>query len=256
MLNYINAEWYKLRHKKAPLIGLALLLGLETLCLGPGFAQEFQNMDYAHMEVLAAFLAAVLPFGLFFAPSFAAYVYDGQYGQEALKNEIVYGIPRSRIYLGKLFTAILTGTGTAVVVLLWYFLFAALLAQNVGGLISETWKTLSLTLVAAWGTWVAALAFTFFLMFSFKSSALALTISYLFSGLSFSLNLVGYGVGSAMPPWNGDPLWWVARFSYTVPYHGVVQGTCTLGAGLVNSLAWVAGTTALGLWIFQKREVR
>ncbi len=95
MLNYLSAELYKLRRKKSLYIGIAALLVLESLLFTPSL--WIDEMPLA--EILMGFFTTALPCGLFLAPVFAVLAFDNQHGYATLKNEVVFGIPRSRVYL-------------------------------------------------------------------------------------------------------------------------------------------------------------
>ena len=110
MLNYLGAECYKLCRKKSLFIGMAVLLVLESLVFLPMLSGEEVGRGLAYL-----FLLMMLPIGLLVAPVFASLTVDDQYRNGTLKNEIIFGIPRSRVYLGKLAAAILVGTAAAAV---------------------------------------------------------------------------------------------------------------------------------------------
>ena len=127
MLNYLSAEFYKLRFHKGLYVGTGLLLLLELFVILPGIMIREQGREYIAQDVLLAFLLIAMSAGIFIAPIFAAMVFDNQSGNGTLKNEIVFGVPRSRIYIGKLVAGALAGTVIAILavsffLLLTYFL--------------------------------------------------------------------------------------------------------------------------------------
>lgn len=261
MLNYISAELYKLRHKKSLLIGITVLLALESLLFVPAFWVNEQPLK----DELLSFLDALLPCGLFLAPVFAALSFDNQYGHATLKNEVVFGIPKSRIYLGKLLTAMLVGTVAAVLVIGWYLLLAAL---AVGPLMeARLWEQFLINVTSAWLTWLAALSFAMFLLFAVKSSTAAMTVAYLVAFLGVPVGIVGADLGP-----NGPALWIkvLANFFYSAPYKrfwfwfgevyppgfGPPLDWSPLWYALVVCALWVGVTIALGLFFFRRREVK
>ncbi len=255
MLNYVAAELYKLRKRKLLFVGMGILLLLETLVGGPSFwVEEVQDELW---EGLIFLLFLLMSFGLFFAPVFAALVFDDQYGRGTLKNEIVYGIPRWRIYLGKLCAAALAGTVCAALAVAWYLVLC--LMANGGALPSaQMWAAL-LTLVAtAWLTWLAALSFAFLALSVLHSTSGALVVVYLVSFLCIPVGLTGY---------DGKVRWlrFLAHWFYSAPYAQVwYDATYGAGLGSLPSLGfalrvgggWIAVTTLLGLALFQRREIR
>ena len=99
MLNYISAELYKVRRRKSTWALLALLLGLESLYI----------LLFAHgecYELLNAFVTT-LTLGLPMAMLLSALVCSDMGRSGTLKNELSAGLPRSRIYLGKLLSALI-----------------------------------------------------------------------------------------------------------------------------------------------------
>ena len=119
MLNYVSAELYKLSRKKGLWLGLGLFLLLESALFLPDVL-FFGTVDN-EIDAYYCFFVSALCVGLFVPPAFAVQVYDGQQTCGTLKNEIVFGIPRSRIYLGKLLAAAVTGTAAAAAAAGLYF---------------------------------------------------------------------------------------------------------------------------------------
>lgn len=263
MLNYIGAELYKLRHKKSLFIGMGILLLLESTLLLPGF---WRTLDEDQLGILLSFLAVLQPIGLFLAPIFASYAFDDQHGHGTLKNEIVYGISRSQVYLGKLLTAFVVGTAASAVVIGWYLVIAALLARNFLAVDRELWVYLVTVTLSAWTTWLSAASATILLLFLCKTSGGALVFIYLLTLFGLPACMVGYGVG-APPPERFDFFYWFTRLFYAAPYQIVYvtpfqagnvipQMIRALLKAAVLCLGWVGGTTAIGIGIFSRQEVK
>ncbi len=256
MLNYISAEFYKLRHRKGLWIGMVLLLFLECFVLFPGFALEVGGAGELRIqEVYIAFLVAVVPVGLFLAPIFAVLTFDDQYGHGTLKNEIVYGVPRVGVYVGKLTAAAVTGTICALIVLAVYFLGMFFFGRN--GIVPspEMWDTLATTLVMGWFTWLSALCFTMFLLFVMKGPVGAMLIVYLLSVIGSPLAFIGYEVGSSEA--KHGFLYWFSRLYYAAPYQVLwSEGEHAVLYSFLLFLGWLSVTTVLGLAIFRHREIK
>lgn len=254
MLNYVAAEFYKLRFKKSLYVGTALLLLLESLLISPMFWVD----EVGHLlDAYLGFLEIVLFMGVFIAPIFAIAVFDDQHGKGTLKNEIVYGIPRSRIYLGKLLAGMLAGTLCALVVVGWYLLFSLLAA---GGTVeSEMWPYLAKALATALPVWLAVLSVTFFLLMSLKGAAGAIACIYL-------VTFIGYPTALSGAADAGCPVWFqvACRLFYTYPLGGeLLMGMTPTWApaspvlyALLVSALWIGVTTGLGLALFQRREIK
>lgn len=261
MLNYLSAELYKLRYKKSLFIGIIALLVLESLLFMPAFWIDEQP----EKDVLLSFLDALLPMGFFLAPVFAVLSFDNQHGHGTLKNEVVFGIPKSRIYLGKLLSAMLVGTVAAVVVVGWYLLLAAL---TVGPLMdARLWEQFLINVTSAWLSWLAALAFAMFLLFALKSSTAAMIVSYLVAFVGVPLGIIGAGEGP-----NGPALWIKVSVNlfYSAPFKrfwfwfGEIYPPgfeppldwSPLGYAVLVCGLWVGVTAALGSFLFRRREIK
>ena len=121
MLNYIRAELWKLRRRKYLWVLLAVMLGLEGL-----FAvMSAWHRDFSDLVELGA---ATMLLGLYLSIFLADMVFSDQYKIGTLKNEISFGLPRRRIYLGKLCAALLTGLASCAL-LLGFYLGAASTTQ-------------------------------------------------------------------------------------------------------------------------------
>lgn len=255
MLNYISAELYKLRHKKSLFIGMAALLVLEGLLFVPAFWID----ELPLADALVAFLDGALPFGLFLAPVFAVLAFDNQYGHATLKNEVVFGIPKSRIYLGKLLTGMLVGTVAAAMAIGWYLLLLTLTAGS--PMEAGLWVQLLVNVVSAWLTWLAALSFAMFLLFTLKSSTGAMIVAYLVAFVGVPIGMIGAGEGAAL---------WVrlsVNLFYSAPYKKFwydigkdVNRSLPLSWGPLTYAAvvcalWVGIFTVLGLLRFRRREI-
>lgn len=261
MLNYLSAELYKLWHKKSLFLGMAALLALESLLFVPSFWIDEQPMK----DQLLSFFDALLPMGFFLSPVFAVLAFDNQRGYATLKNEVVFGVPRSCIYLGKLIAGMLAGTAAAVVVVGWYLLLAAL---TVGPLMDAgLWGQFLINVTSAWLCWLAALAFSMFLLFILRSSAGAMVAAYLIAFFGVPLGIIG-----AAPGPNGPALWikLAVNLFYSAPFKrfwfwfgevypsgfGPPLDWSPLWYALLVCALWVGVTTALGLLFFRRREIK
>ena len=103
MRNYLAAECYKTFHRKYFYIVLAVCLGLELVLLGGCWltlSWGNPNVTFSSTAVLVPFL---LGMGLCAPLITGDIVFSDQYKHNTLKNEVSYGVPRARIYLGKHF---------------------------------------------------------------------------------------------------------------------------------------------------------
>lgn len=252
MLNYISAEWYKLRHTKGIFIAFGLLLALILVIFLPKFWLAAPTF-----RVYAAAYAAFLPVGFFLAPIFAARVFDDQYSRGTMKNEVVFGISRWRIYLGKLTMAALTGTGAAFIVLAFYLLMC-LLGHGAGEEdillyvdFCIQWTLLTVPL------WLASLSLAFCLQVIVKSSGGALALDYMILIIGAPIAMIGTD-----EPTTSHILNFFNRWFFVAPFRtaymsldgewNVVQSmeySCLMGLG------WIIVTSLVGMAVFSRREI-
>ena len=253
MLNYIAAELYKLRHKKGLYIGTGLLIVLELSVILPQIGTDIE----AKMAYL--FLTVFLPVGLFIAPILTALVFDDQYGHGTLKNEVIYGIPRSRIYLGKLAAAILAGTVIAAAAVAGYLGLSTLILGPIGAADKEALSATVQAAFCAYPLWLGCLSFTFFLLTAVKSAAGAMAIA-------FSTTIFGTPLALVASQMKDSPLVFrLGTFFYAGPFQ-VIYGNAGARLGFLEAhaalycwllgLAWVVGASALGMLVLRRREIR
>lgn len=251
MLNYISAEWYKLRRTRGIFIAFGLLLCLVTLLFWPAFWYE-EPTFYAYT---AAYMVGLL-LGFFLAPVFAIKAFDDQYGRGTMKNEVVFGIPRRRIYLGKLAFGALAGTAAALLVLGFYLLLCVL----AGGLGDE--DALLYIELCVQGTlfvlplWLASLSLAFCLQAVIKSSAGATVADYLFLFFLTPVALVGSEEPTASHVVN-----FINRWFFVSPYRrfymiGATEQVSGMGHSWLVGMGWVAVTTLVGLAALSRKEIR
>lgn len=124
MLKYMNAEFYKVTHRVYPagflgviLGGIALIMVLLRQNAGPGASFDF----------MVGALCMALSVGLYLVVITCDMVFSDQYKYNTLKNEVAYGLPRARIYLGKLAATAIVSVVLCAVILAFYLLLARLL---------------------------------------------------------------------------------------------------------------------------------
>ena len=101
MLNYIRAETYKVLRRPYTYITLAVMLVLEGI-FAAGFA--FHN-SHSFATPFGGAIVSIVEMGIIgFCMCLLTgdMVFAGQYKNSTLKNEVSFGLSRTRIYLGKL----------------------------------------------------------------------------------------------------------------------------------------------------------
>ena len=119
MKHYLTAEWGRAvarpYFRAFLLVLLALAAGLPLLWRF-GLGDMFQGSFGDSLSLLTPFFTV----GLYLAVVVADEVFSDQYKNDTLKNEVSFGLPRRRIYLGKLVTAAGIGLVLAFLTLLVY----------------------------------------------------------------------------------------------------------------------------------------
>src|SRR5699024_9719272 len=148
MRNYLTAECYKTFHRKYFYIALAVCLGLELVLLGGCWltlSWGNPNVTFSSTAVLVPFL---LGMGLCAPLITGDIVFSDQYKHTTLKNEVSYGVPRARIYLGKLAVAALVSVLAALLMLALYLGGCWLLFPHAAG-DGQTWALVGYCLAGA-----------------------------------------------------------------------------------------------------------
>lgn len=251
MLNYISAEWYKLRRTKGLFIAFGLLLALIALIFLPKFWYAEPTFGMYVMAYLA-----FLPLGFFLAPIFAVRAFDDQYGRGTLKNEVVFGISRNRVYLGKLAFAGLTGTGCAGIVMGFYLLLSALSHGAEEEMLLYTELCVRGTLLTL-PLWLASMSLAFCLLVLLKSSAAAVAADYILLLVGTPLSIIGFE-GEV----NSPILRFFDRWFFMAPYRAAYEGIETsrsfltgMGYSWLVGLGWVLVTTLAGMAVFSRKEI-
>ena len=249
MLNYIKAELYRAAHHMTVYlvsgILLALALAFATMWVGPF---TFPNM--------AALLSVTMPVGLFMAAVMDVVVVSGIHRTGSLKNELSFGIPRSRIYLGKLTAAFLLSVMLCALVLGGFLGLSCLLTAP--GDPEETRVVLAVlgyVVAASFPLWLGALSVTHMLFFALKSEVMA-------ACLTAYLLLLGERMTAIFTMINSEtiaaPARAVREVMLTTPFWKY-EGELTwqlMAQNWAIGLGWLVVSTAVGLWVFRRAEIK
>ena len=249
MLNYLRAEFYKVFRRKYFWVLLAAMLALETLfVLLLGTANDFAYLSGA--------MAATMPVGSYLAVLLADMVVSDPYKTGTMKNELAFGLSRSRIYLGKLAAAAAVALLFCGILFGWYlggcWLFSSLgdpeaVRTNLG--------ILAFVAAASLPLWLSVLSF---------STALYLCLRNEFAGavIAFLSLTLGVGVLTMLALMKLGPITKLAELLLRVMpsvQFDLYSGELTWGLMAKNwaiGLGWSAVSTAAGLAVFKRREVR
>ena len=251
MRNYLAAECYKIFRRKYLYITLLVVLALEGLLIwGYWFTWSHGNTGVDFSGSLMT-LFMMVSIGLYAAILTGDMVFSEQYKYNTLKNEVAYGTPRPRIYLGKLLVATLVALMAAVVMVGIYLGFCwILLPHNEAD--GSALATLGYVLAGALPLWLGAQALTMACYFIIPNNTLAAFVVVALLGvLPPILQLCGFlihpgfeHVRQLMPAVLLEQL-------YQRAFQTDYLGLCWI-VGLVLTVA----ATLVGIVTFQKREIR
>lgn len=259
MLNYMSAEFYKVFRRKYPYVTFLTLAGLAAL-LCSGFI--FTNHGGAHNDFQHGGMSVlmVLSVGLYIALLIGDMVFSDQYKSNTLKNEVSFGVPRVRIYLGKLAVEAVIGVVMSVLVVAFYELlcFATLYPCEDPAMTAYTWKVVGYCVLAAVPQWLAALALTNMFFFLVKGSTLASFLSVgVIAVTPVVLELTALMIWEAAPQVS-DALLMIRSWMPTqiIEKAAEIAGDWGfIGKSFLTGGVWIAVTSAIGLAGFRKKEI-
>ena len=265
MLNYIRAEFYKLLHRKYTYIALGFFLVLEGLLVA---GYTFHNAHSLPTPFGGAVVIVVEMGSIGFCVSLltADIVFAGQYKNSTLKNEVSFGLSRTRIYLGKLITQTILSIAY-LVVMMGFFLGACAILLPIDPVL-ESGEPLYYTpaadalaivgwfLAAGLPLWIAGQAAACMCLFLIHGDMAA---SIVYMGIIFVLNgilgLIGLFAGGRV----GDILFKICAY---LPRPMLDTAKSTVGDWSCMGKAWIVGAfwvvicTAIGLYAFNRKEIK
>lgn len=258
MLNYMSAEFYKVLHRKYLYVTFLVLTGLALLLLS-GFVFVNSGGGYTDFEGGGLSALMMLSVGLYAAILVGDMVFSDQYKFNTLKNEVSFGVSRTRIYLGKLAVEAVVGVAMSVLVLGIYEVMCWLLLYPCDPETTRrVWMIIGYNVLAAMPQWLAALAVTNMFFFLVRGNTLA---SFLALGViavpsavfELSALLVGYRFPHVAQ---------VLRFlkdcmpgEVITAATGAVGDWAFMGRSWLLGLIWVAAATGIGLAAFRRKEI-
>ena len=258
MLNYIRAEVYKLLHRPYTYVTLGILLALEAL-----FASMFAFHN-AH-SLVTPFGAAIVAIVEMGSIGFCICLLTGdivfatQYKNSTLKNEVSFGLSRTKIYLGKLLVQTLLSIAYLVVMMAFFIgLCAVILPMEAGSFFtaSEGLAIVGWFLAAGLPLWVGAQAVCCMCQFLVSGE---MACSFLYVGVIFVLPAMVELAGLLLGGPAGGLLLKVHEYFPTVVLDGakaVVGDPAYMGRAWLVGAFWVAVSTAIGLHGFHRKEIK
>ena len=253
MLNYIRAELYKVARRRYFRVSLCLLLALEGLFV---LTLAMEGLGRLQFDEMVAVLCVTMLAGVYLSILCVDLVDSDQSRGSTLKNEVSFGLPRSRIYLGRLTAALIVALLMCILVFASYLGTAWLLSSHTDPEAERTnLVVLAYVAGASFPLWLGTLALShcvFMLTRSPTASGIIMLLFLTWGGGIFWLlgqfkpfGLIGrfFGYVSVLVP--------------TTPF-GDLIGALTwplMAQNWAIGLGWLAVSTGLGLFFFRRQEL-
>lgn len=255
MLNYIRAEFYKVFHRKSYLlITLAVVLGLEGLLVA-GWVFTNANGNHVDFYTGAGMLCAMLTVGCYATLLTGDMVFASQYKHSTLKNEVSFGLPRSRIYLGKLIVQLALSILFCVVMVVFYLGLCWLTLYRDPELDRTAMQIVGYCLLTAFPLWVGIQAVVcacyFFIKSDFATSVAAVVIFAVTPPVLEVAALLKSPVQEALITLHDHM---PTVMIETAPQ--VVGDWTYCGRAWIVGAVWFAVFTAIGLCGFYRKEIK
>ena len=252
MGKYLAGEFSKMLHRKYFYLTVAVLLGLETLLVILWSWMNGVGDGMSHITGPDGFtmILWMLSVGYFASILICDMVFSEQYKHNTLKNEVSFGLPRSRIYLGKLVVEALVSIVLCALVFLWYGVLCFFLLPG-GGDWAAALGDVGFGILAALPAWMACLAFMhmlFFLMRGTTAAAMIAAVMVTMAGQLLQALAMMVDKGFLV----------LYRLLFTSPLDGIMDRLGdwpTVGWSWAVGGGWVLVTTAIGLTAFRKKEI-
>lgn len=268
MVNSIQAEIYKLTRRPYFYIfnlACAAFALLVVGCLAYIKLSAPSDQDAVNFPFSMTLLLMGMPLGLYLVAVGGDAVFSEQYKHNTLKNEVSYGLPRTRIYLSRLVATLLLMVIVFLVTIGVYLLSSLVLlgipsnemAMDYFGMsaaqsVQMMLQMLGYYVLASFPLWLGALALSIALYFLIRSSNLAglgflaimLAVPAILDNLGKYVNPVFYRL-------------YHLTLDYTMVLVTSAQSLdwALMGRCWLVGLGWAVLSTAVGLFFFSRREI-
>lgn len=249
MLNYMRAEGYKVLRRKYPYIFLAVMLALETALALLIVLPDFGN-NHVTFGSSIGIIGMLLAIGPYLTLMVSDMVCSDQYKYNTLKNEVSFGLSRSRIYLGKLAVQVILGVSLCVILLGYYIGLCYVLMPH-SPADGEMLKDVLRMALQSLPLWLGSLGLGhLMLMLCNSSTAGSFTVAGILAILPQGFHLLGVFVHEGFRVAYSLMLTTHLGDMYTLPAFNTPWTILAIGLG------WMAVTTMIGLFLFRKKEIR
>ena len=261
MLNYIRAEFYKLLHRKYTYIVLGIFLILEGLLVaGHAFHNAYSlPTPFGGAIVMIVELGSI---GFCICLLTADIVFAGQYKNSTLKNEVSFGLSRTQIYLGKLIAQTLLSIAYLVVMMAFYLGACAIFLPLESSEPLYYMPSADALTIVGWflgvglPLWIAGQAAACMCQFLIQGD-MAASITYV--SIIFVLEAIVGLISLFVQGRAGEALLAVCNY---FPHPMLESAKSTVGDWSYMGKAWIVGTfwvaacTAIGLYGFNRKEIK
>ena len=274
MLNYIRAELYKVTHR----VYTWVMLGLVFLGEGFMFTIWLDQRDYTTFFNAVSVVGAMMLLG-FFATLFTCdIVFAGQHQNGTLKNEVSFGLSRSKIYFGKFITMTILSIAAMVIALGVYIgVCRIMLSDYVADAVYYEGSALAALEIVGVGVftelpvWLGCQAIICAASFLLNSAMIANVVAIgvvMGSRFLFYLFILFMREDNPLLPLLAKIYSWLPYEILNAAYPGVGRlindgpvPTITISWEMIGR-AWIIGgfwfvlATVLGLYFFRKKEIK
>lgn len=248
MLNYMRAEGYKLLRRKYLYIFLGTMLALETALALMIVLPDFGNNHVTFANSIGI-LSTLMIMGIYFGLLMGDMVCSEQYKHNTLKNEVSFGLSRSRIYLGKLAVAVVAAVVLCVLIIGYYIGLCYVIMPH-SPADGEALKNIVLRCINTLPLWLGSLGLCHMALMLINNSTMAAFGAIgLLTLLPPAFKLLAHFVHDGF--WVAYSLMLTTHFgdTYTLPELTTPMAVTAIGLG------WAVVTTAIGLALFRKKEI-
>lgn len=250
MLNYISAELYKVFHRTYFYRFTVILL----VCVALFHSFFIWGLSQPTFAEMVGMLPTTMPVGLYLTLVLADLVFSGQHKHHTLKNEISFGIPRARVYLGKFCAELILGLLILAAVLIFSLGLSLLLAVPGDPAANRTaLQVLAYVVAASLPLWLGTLSLVHLLFFLIKSESVTSVVFILFFTVGPAFLSLMCNLTSAVLSQLATVLLGIFPISPFFALRGALDADLMARTWLTG-LGWLILTMAAGLILFRKRE--
>lgn len=251
MRNYLTAECFKVFRRKYLYVALAICLALEGVLLWGYWSTYSWGNPQVSFYSTSMIVALLLTFGMYATFLTGDVVFSDQYKHTTLKNEVSYGLPRERIYLGKLLVSLAVAV-LACAVLVGFYLAGCWLLFPHSGEDGQALAAVGYCLAGALPLWMAAQAVVMACYFHVRSStmgaflgvAILAVLPSVFQAFGILFHPIFETLRGFMPAVMLEEL-------RNRAFDGGYLARCW-----ITGLVWFGAATGVGMGLFQKKEIR